>query len=311
MTDLEIVNRALGFLGETGASSMTDQSRGPKKAITAYPMCRDEVLRKAPWTCCMKRDRLYDTGEQATPWTANRWYGVGERVTNDTLKTYVCTVDGRSATSGGPTGTGTAITDGTVTWMYLEVSSAATNWCHWTSTPYNLGDLVCWDGGKIYECIQAGTSESANPPIGTAQDILDGTVRWRYYTTIPANRTIYAYQYVLPPDCLYAAKVPDLAAAKESQQGVQYSVEGRMLYTAQAASILRYVWRADPLEWDPLLEAAVAMRIVAEIALDLTGQKPLMSAAFEVVKAMYDEARSVALSEGQEGVEEEVRWEDA
>lgn len=52
------------------------------------------------------------TGYVATP-------GAPSVVTNDGGRVYVCTVGGTSAGSGGPTGTGTAITDGGVTWRYL------------------------------------------------------------------------------------------------------------------------------------------------------------------------------------------------
>lgn len=54
----------------------------------------------------------------ATAWAGTTAYSVGDRVTNDS-KIYQCTVAGTSAGSGGPTGTGTDIVDGTVTWRYL------------------------------------------------------------------------------------------------------------------------------------------------------------------------------------------------
>jgi hypothetical protein len=289
---------------------MADTARGAARAAGVYANCRDEVLRMAPWTCCFKREWLYDTAKQATPWTALHHYGVGERCTNDTDKTYQCVSEGRSAAATGPTGTGTAIADGTVEWNYIEASSASTNWCHWPSTAYKVGELCSWDTGKIYRCAQAGTTASANPPIGTVADIVDGTVRWAYYATIPANRTLYAYQFVLPFDCVRVIKVPLLSAAKESQQGAQYTVEGRFLYTDQAESFLRYVYRAEVAEWDPLLQGTVALRIAAEIAFDVTGQQSLMKLAFQALAGQYAGARQIAMGEAQEGAEEVVGWED-
>jgi hypothetical protein len=51
-------------------------------------------------------------------WAGNTVYRAGQCRTNDSGKTYICTVAGTSAASGGPTGTGSGITDGTVTWNY-------------------------------------------------------------------------------------------------------------------------------------------------------------------------------------------------
>lgn len=52
------------------------------------------------------------TGYVATP-------GSRSVVTNDGGRTYICVAGGTSAGSGGPTGTGTAIVDGGVTWYFL------------------------------------------------------------------------------------------------------------------------------------------------------------------------------------------------
>ena len=53
-------------------------------------------------------------------WVALTVYAAGDRVTNDTNKTYRCTTGGTSAAAGGPTGTGASIVDGTVTWAYVS-----------------------------------------------------------------------------------------------------------------------------------------------------------------------------------------------
>lgn len=59
----------------------------------------------------------------ATAWTSTTGYvaTVGTRsvVTNDGGRTYICITSGTSAGSGGPTGTGTDITDGSVHWRFL------------------------------------------------------------------------------------------------------------------------------------------------------------------------------------------------
>jgi hypothetical protein len=57
------------------------------------------------------------------PWAPTTAYLVGDKVVNGP-NTYNATVGGTSAGSGGPTGTGTGITDGTVTWNFRSAFSA-------------------------------------------------------------------------------------------------------------------------------------------------------------------------------------------
>lgn len=60
----------------------------------------------------------------ASAWQASHAYvstpGSRSVVTNDSGRYYICVSGGTSAGSGGPTGTGTAIVDGGVTWYFLE-----------------------------------------------------------------------------------------------------------------------------------------------------------------------------------------------
>lgn len=57
----------------------------------------------------------------AQNWAASTAYVVGQQVVRNGL-VYRCTTAGTSASSGGPTGTGTGITDGTAVWAYQGVS---------------------------------------------------------------------------------------------------------------------------------------------------------------------------------------------
>ena len=61
-------------------------------------------------------------------WTDTNVYDVGDYVKNDTgpVKDYICTIGGTSAGSGGPTGTGAAIVDGTVTWAHVGTNENVT-----------------------------------------------------------------------------------------------------------------------------------------------------------------------------------------
>lgn len=68
-------------------------------------------------------DPTYNPGGnllEGLPWAASTAYVLGSRVSNDTtpVKIYYCVQAGTSAASGGPTGTGSAIADGTAQWTY-------------------------------------------------------------------------------------------------------------------------------------------------------------------------------------------------
>jgi hypothetical protein len=75
--------------------------------------------------------RLYDSGGSTChlqgiacgPWLPSTLYAVGDHVTNDSSKVFKVTTAGTSNTSGGPTGTGTGITDGTAVWAYVQAAA--------------------------------------------------------------------------------------------------------------------------------------------------------------------------------------------
>jgi hypothetical protein len=54
-------------------------------------------------------------------WAASTAYTAGDRRKNG-ANVYLCATSGTSASSGGPTGTGSGISDGTATWNYLGVA---------------------------------------------------------------------------------------------------------------------------------------------------------------------------------------------
>jgi hypothetical protein len=69
---------------------------------------------------------IVDTASVA--WVASTAYDtVGTVVTNDSGKRYTLVTAGTSASSGGPTGTGTGITDGTCVWDYYLVHYSGLN----------------------------------------------------------------------------------------------------------------------------------------------------------------------------------------
>jgi hypothetical protein len=63
-------------------------------------------------------------GRLASAWVLSTAYVVGSVVLNDTDKIYACVTAGTSAGAGGPTGTGTAIADGTAVWDYISPKAA-------------------------------------------------------------------------------------------------------------------------------------------------------------------------------------------
>jgi len=65
------------------------------------------------------RTRITEGGTAGIPaWVATTTYAIGNRVKNGS-NVYVCTTAGTSAGSGGPTGTGTGITDNTCVWDFV------------------------------------------------------------------------------------------------------------------------------------------------------------------------------------------------
>lgn len=66
-------------------------------------------------------------------WEADTAYSIGDVVVNDAC-IYSATVAGTSASSGGPTGTDSSITDGTVTWSYVRAYER--------TLPYDIEDAV-------------------------------------------------------------------------------------------------------------------------------------------------------------------------
>lgn len=59
------------------------------------------------------------SGIAAGPWLPTAAYVAGEYAKNDGGKLYRCSASGTSAASGGPTGTTTSISDGSVTWEWV------------------------------------------------------------------------------------------------------------------------------------------------------------------------------------------------
>lgn len=80
-----------------------------------------------------------DSYPGAPNWAASTAYAVGAQVTNG-ANVYTCTTAGTSASSGGPTGTGSSITDGTCVWAFFSA----------TMQFVQVGQYVLpWNGGAF------------------------------------------------------------------------------------------------------------------------------------------------------------------
>jgi hypothetical protein len=83
----------------------------------------DTVFRRDPSIGQIEKLRCTTSGTSCqTAWLASTSYSVGARRFNGT-NVYVCVAAGTSAASGGPTGTGAAITDGTAVWDFVAVKA--------------------------------------------------------------------------------------------------------------------------------------------------------------------------------------------
>lgn len=127
----------------------------------------------------------------ANDWAASTAYLLGaQRYNNGRL--YVVTVAGTSALSGGPTGTGAGIVDGTVTWDYVSTYAGIIEpldpIAAWTpSTAYRIGDAVNSDTGRVYLCVQEGVSSAGTGPTGTGSSIVDDSCKWNYINGTNGN----------------------------------------------------------------------------------------------------------------------------
>lgn len=121
-------------------------------------------------------------------WAATTDYVTGA-VVSLAGKYYIAVAGGRSAGAGGPTGNGTQIIDGTVTWK-LAGGYDSTAWAQ--ATIYDTGVVVLSGSGNYYQCTAAGKSSGAGTgPTGTGSGIADGTATWAYLNpfTFPTTTT--------------------------------------------------------------------------------------------------------------------------
>jgi hypothetical protein len=131
----------------------------------------------------------------APAWAGLTYYNFGDYVTNGGLF-YRCTAGGRSDVAGGPTGTGTSITDATVTWTNITTTAWAGETSYATNSYVTyLGNLYI---NNTYSNYQQSTTTSQQTgklaPAWTNTVVGDGTVVWTWvgtpYETVISNSDV-------------------------------------------------------------------------------------------------------------------------
>lgn len=167
-------------------------------------------------------------------WAGSTLYAPDEYVTNGG-NLYVCTTGGTSASSGGPTGTGsTTISDGTAAWSYCASSS-------WTGqTVFSAGSFIkisstyyksvtppnTLNSSQVTGKIQPNWSIISGPPYVWGQS--DGTVTWHYYSdpyeTVIANTDVCLFDEDL---MILGLKWRFLQAKRETFEDFQAEYESK------------------------------------------------------------------------------------
>ena len=139
----------------------------------------------------------------APPWVASTSYSVDDKVQNDSGKVYTCVTAGTSANSGGPTGTGSAITDNSAKWDY-EATAASKQTAiqdylsSGRSSSHDIQALTIMDTTfinnrqKVVET--TGTTDGRPHKYYAYVDILKTENGRQYGMNVYNNETIYSYR---------------------------------------------------------------------------------------------------------------------
>ncbi|CAN0621098.1 P2_N domain-containing protein [Burkholderia multivorans] len=127
-------------------AQLNDPSKNPMvlkqlQSAMSFPYAQDNDVPLAVGRAgaIIKKLFIHQSNYASGAWAGTTAYAVGAQVSNGG-NVYQCTVAGTSAASGGPSGNGTAIADGTVTWQYV----AATGGISYMQVR-NAG-VIIWEG---------------------------------------------------------------------------------------------------------------------------------------------------------------------
>jgi hypothetical protein len=125
----------------------------------------------------------------------------------------------------------------------------------------------------------------------------------------------YQYQYQVPADFLKLDMVDDRFPDPQldgyvNEEFLDYVLEGNLILTDIGAPLkLRYIAQVtDPNGWDPMFREALACRIAAEIAEDLTQSTPKRQQAWEEYKQAVKEAMKAGSIERQPVMIADSNW---
>ena len=152
-------------------------------------------------------------------WAANTLYPTGAVVLindNGTNRYYIAITGGISGTTNGPSGTGSNLLDGTVTWS-LAGPFDAIAWRQYTV--YAPGDIIYSTppsgSGLFYQCTTGGnTGGSSVPPVGTGTNIsaADQNCLWESIATFvfPTTTTFWQLGKWYGPDGVSTSNWPQI-----------------------------------------------------------------------------------------------------
>lgn len=114
----------------------------------------------------------------------------------------------------------------------------------------------------------------------------------------------FDHQYQLPSNFLRLVQFNDGKTA--------FRIEGKKLLTDASTARIRYIKKeTDPNQFEPLLVAAIAARLAAETAEEITGDPEREAKAWQRYKEKMQSARGVDAQQGPLEVFEATDWIDA
>lgn len=105
----------------------------------------------------------------------------------------------------------------------------------------------------------------------------------------------YALAYDLPADCLRAREIVNQAGGLDP---IEFDVEGRVLWTNDEDSVLRYTAAvADATLFDPLFISTVSLYLAVHLAIPLTGKPEVQANAFRMLQLTAPHAEATTANE--------------
>jgi len=283
METYEIANLALGLLGAKRITALTQSVEEARVINNVYDTVRDTVLSEHAWSFAQKRVALTDiTRTEQDNWVTGTAYVADDIVYDLTLtKYYKCLI----------ANTANAL---------FSVDLAAARWelyTDWvTATVYAVGDKV-YNSGVEYACL-------VNHSAGTfATDLT--SLYWVATETIADLDDGATVIYIKPSDWLELTGVSDSNAL--------VLLEGARILSDTEDLKVKYTYQNDdPDTYSPQFKTALATRLAAEIAYNITNNRNTADMLLKVYEGIaLPQAMS---SDSVQGTAEEVtqdEWENA